>query len=35
MIVYDGLFAAALVAFGLKRWQFYQIKARVKKASAK
>lgn len=32
-VVYDGLFAAALVAFGLKRWQFYQLKARIKKAA--
>ena len=29
-VVYDGLFAATLVAFGLKRWQFYQLKARMK-----
>jgi hypothetical protein len=28
MVVYDGLFAAALGAFVLKRWQFYQIKQR-------
>jgi hypothetical protein len=25
-VVYDGLFAAVLVAFGLKRWQFYRIR---------
>ena len=25
-VVYDALFAGALVAFGLKRWQFYRIK---------
>ena len=33
-ISFDGLFAAALIAFGLKRWQFYRIKARVKKLAA-
>ena len=27
-IVYDALFAGALVTFGLKRWQFYRIKTR-------
>ncbi len=31
MVVYDGLFAAALAAFVLKRLQFYRIKARKKK----
>lgn len=30
LIVFNGLFAATLVAFGLKRWQFYRIKARAK-----
>jgi DMSO/TMAO reductase YedYZ heme-binding membrane subunit len=30
-IIYDALFAAALAAFVLKRWQFYRIKMRVKK----
>jgi predicted ferric reductase len=28
VVIYDGLFAAALAAFVLKRWQFYQIKQR-------
>jgi predicted ferric reductase len=32
-IVYDGLFAAALLAFGLKRWQFYRLKSRIHKNS--
>lgn len=31
-VVYDGLFAAAIEAFVLKRWQFYQIKRRRNKA---
>ncbi len=31
-IIFDGLFAASLVAFVLKRVQFYQMKAKVKKA---
>jgi sulfoxide reductase heme-binding subunit YedZ len=31
MVIYDGLFAAVLFAFGLKRLQFYRIKARRKK----
>jgi len=31
-IIFDGLFATALAAFVLKRWQFYRIKAKVKKA---
>ncbi len=26
VVIYDGLFAAALAAFVLKRWQFYKIK---------
>jgi DMSO/TMAO reductase YedYZ heme-binding membrane subunit len=26
VVIYDGLFAVALAAFVLKRWQFYQIK---------
>jgi hypothetical protein len=30
-IIYDELFTAALVAFGLKRWQFYRLKARSHK----
>jgi len=30
-IIYDALFAAALAAFVLKRWQFYRIKMRAKK----
>ena len=34
-VVYDGLFGAVLVSFGLKRWQFHQLKARMKKYSAK
>ena len=28
MVIYDGLFVGVLVAFGLKRFQFYRIKAR-------
>jgi DMSO/TMAO reductase YedYZ heme-binding membrane subunit len=32
-IVFDGLFVTVLAAFVLKRWQFYRIKAKVKKAS--
>ncbi len=28
VVIYDGLFIAALAAFALKRWQFYQIKQR-------
>ena len=31
-IIFDGLFATALAAFVLKRWQFYKIKAKAKKA---
>lgn len=31
ILVYDGLFVAALAAFILKRWQFYQIKRRKNK----
>ena len=31
MVFYDGLFAGAFFAFGLKRWQFYRIKARANK----
>ncbi len=30
-IVYDALFAAVLVAFGLKRWQFHRMRAAKKK----
>ncbi len=30
-IIFDALFAAALSAFVLKRWQFYRIKMRAKK----
>jgi DMSO/TMAO reductase YedYZ heme-binding membrane subunit len=30
-VIYDGLFAAVLAAFVLKRLQFYRIKARKKK----
>jgi DMSO/TMAO reductase YedYZ heme-binding membrane subunit len=30
-IIYDGLFAGALAAFCLKRWQFYLKKTRMKK----
>lgn len=30
-IIYDALFLGALTAFGLKRWQFYRIKARANK----
>ena len=30
-IIYDALFAGALAAFVLKRWQFYRIKARANK----
>jgi DMSO/TMAO reductase YedYZ heme-binding membrane subunit len=26
VVIYDGLFAVALVAFVLKRWQFHKIK---------
>ena len=33
-IVYDGLFAVAVAAFALKRWQFHQLKARMKKLHA-
>lgn len=29
--IYDGLFVAALAAFALKRWQFYQFRARMKR----
>ena len=29
-VTYDGLFVGVLVAFGLKRWQFYRMKARMK-----
>jgi hypothetical protein len=35
MIIYDGLFAAVLAAFVLKRLQFYRIKARKKKLAIK
>ena len=31
-IIYDTLFATAVGVFALKRWQFYQIKARMKNA---
>jgi len=31
VFIFDGLFAAALIAFALKRWQFYRIRARVHK----
>jgi hypothetical protein len=31
-IIFDGLFVTALAAFVLKRWQFYRIKAKAKKA---
>jgi len=31
-IIYDSLFATVLVAFALKRYQYYRLKARVKKA---
>lgn len=31
-IIFDGLFGATLAAFVLKRWQFYRIKSKVKKA---
>lgn len=31
LVIYDGLFVAAVVAFGLKRLQFYKIKARRQK----
>ncbi len=34
-IIYDAMFVAALVAFGLKRWQFYRIKARAQKNNVK
>ena len=30
-IVYDALFVTALVAFGLKRWQFHHLRAEKKK----
>jgi hypothetical protein len=30
-IIYDALFAGALAAFILKRWQFYRIKVRINK----
>jgi DMSO/TMAO reductase YedYZ heme-binding membrane subunit len=33
-IIYDGLFTATLVAFGLKRWQFYRIKIRKSKLTS-
>ena len=33
LIVFNGLFAATLVAFGLKRWQSYRMKARAKIAN--
>jgi DMSO/TMAO reductase YedYZ heme-binding membrane subunit len=33
-IIYDGLFTATLVAFGLKRWQFYRIKNRKNKLTS-
>jgi predicted ferric reductase len=31
VFIFDGLFAAALIAFALKRWQFYRIRAGVHK----
>ena len=33
VVIYDGLFVAALAAFVLKRWQFNRLKARMKKSS--
>lgn len=33
-IIYDSLFAGAMVAFGLKRWQFYRIKSRRKQLAS-
>ncbi len=33
-LVFDGLFGAALVAFGLKRLQYYRLKTRIKKLAA-
>ncbi len=30
-VIYDGQFVAALAAFSLKRWQFYQFRARMKR----
>jgi DMSO/TMAO reductase YedYZ heme-binding membrane subunit len=33
-VIYDGLFAGVLVAFGLKRWQLYKIKSRNNKNHA-
>jgi sulfoxide reductase heme-binding subunit YedZ len=33
-IAYDGLFAGAILAFALKRWQFHKIKARSRKLHA-
>lgn len=32
-VIYDGLFVAAMAGFALKRWQFYQFRARMKKAA--
>jgi len=32
-IIFDALFAGALAAFALKRWQFYQIRAKVRKSN--
>ena len=34
VIVFDALFVAALLTFALKRWQFYRIKAHIKKLHA-
>jgi DMSO/TMAO reductase YedYZ heme-binding membrane subunit len=31
-VIYDALFAAVIAAFALKRYQYYRLKARVKKA---
>jgi hypothetical protein len=28
-VIYDSLFAGALLVFGLKRWQFYRVKHKV------
>ncbi len=33
VVIYDGLFVAALAAFVLKRWQFYQIKQKRNRAN--
>jgi len=32
LIIFNALFLAALATFSWKRWQFYKIKARRKKA---